>query len=113
MENLTTQIRKTYKIDLDFDDLTGTLDCLYGGDCEYVINFDFHYNIDDVRHDKGDYHTPESITYDLSCNAFGLEATRIKDDKNIEVSSDIRQIIDSLLEDEIRQYIDENELYKD
>tara|TARA_Y100000361_G_scaffold109934_1_gene99887 strand:- start:923 stop:1264 length:342 start_codon:yes stop_codon:yes gene_type:complete len=113
MENLATKIQKTYQLHLDFDDLTGTLDCLYDGDCKSVINFDFDYNIDDVYHDKGDYDTPESVSYDLSCNAYGLEATRIEDDKDIEVSSEIRQIIDSFLENDIRRYIDEHELYND
>lgn len=113
MENLATKIQKTYQLHLDFDDLTGNLDCLYDGDCQYVINFDFHFNIDHVYHDKGDYYTPESISYDLSCNAYGLEATRIEDDKDVEVSSEIRQIIDSFLENDIRHYIDENELYND
>ena len=113
MENLAKKIQKTYQLHLDFEDLTGTLDCLYDGDCKSVINFDFDYNIDDVYHDKGDYDTPESVSYDLSCNAYGLEATRIEDDKDIEVSSEIRQIIDSFLENDIRRYIDEHELYND
>ena len=113
MGNLATKIQKTYQLHLDFEDLTGTLDCLYDGDCKSVINFDFDYNIDDVYHDKGDYYTPESISYDLSCNAYGFEGISIEDDKSFEPSSFIKQVIDSFLEDDIRAYIDEHELYND
>ncbi len=113
MENLATKIQKTYQLHLDFDDLTGHLDCLYDGDCKSVIHFDFDYNIDDVYHDKGDYYTPESISYDLSCNAYGFEGISIEDDKTFQPSSQIREVVDLLLEDDIRDYIDENELYND
>ena len=39
MGNVATKIQKTYQLHLDFEDLTGTLDCLYDGDCKSVINF--------------------------------------------------------------------------
>ena len=113
MENLATQRKQSYQLHLDFDTLTGELDCNYDGDCESVITFDFDYNIDSVYHDKGDYYTPESISYDLSCNAYGFEGISIADDKTFYPSSQIREVVDLLLEDDIRDYIDEHELYND
>ena len=111
MENLATKIKKTYKLHLDFDDLTGHLDCLYDNHCHTVIDFEFDFEIENVSHDKGDYYTPECTTYDINSGAYGFVATRIRDDKDIEVSSQIREIINLFLEDDIRRYIDENELY--
>lgn len=113
MGNLATKNRESYRIDLDFDTLTGELECLINGDCHTIIDFDFDFEIQNVSHDKADYYTPECITYDCTYNASGFDGFRIGNDESCEVSPEYKQMIDMLLEDEIRDYIDENELYND
>ena len=113
MTTLATQNTEKYELDLDFDDLTGQLDCIIDGNCHTIIDFEFHFEVENVLHDEGDYSTPESTTYNLTYNAYGFDGFKTNNDKSCEVSSEYKQIIDLLLEDEIKNHIDENELYKD
>ena len=113
MENLATKIKKTYKLHLDFDDLTGHLDCLYNNHCHTVIDFEFDFEIENVSHDKGDYYTPECTTYDVITNVRDFEGYYFSDDSEYKVSIQDDIIISNYVEEQVKDYIQENELYND
>ena len=110
MKAFTTDL-PVYSFDLDFDDLTATCDYNIKG-VDIVINFTFDFNITNVVFSKEDYFVPDTWSYDFDHDIDIIEAYYFLDNKPFRVTEHNRQTIKDLIESDIKNHIDENELYK-
>lgn len=104
-------IPQNYSFDFDFDDLTATCSCDING-IDLIINFNFDFNIIDVEHSKGDYFTPDAWSYEFEYDVDDIDAYYFLDNNPFRVTEHHRQTIKDLIESDIKNHIDENELYK-
>ena len=101
-----------YSFDFDFNNLTASCNITNNG-VDIIINFNFDFDITNVQHSKGDYFTPDSWDYDFTHSIDIEDAYYFLDDKPYKVTEHNRQIINDLIESDIKLHIDSEELYKD
>ena len=111
MENFTTNT-PVYSFDLDFDNLTGSCDYNIKG-IDIVINFNFSFDITNVEYSKEDYFVPDTWSYDFEHDIDIVDAYYYIGDKPYKVTEHHRQTLIGLIESDIKNHIDENDLYKD
>tara|TARA_Y100000004_G_scaffold102655_1_gene115177 strand:- start:1623 stop:1967 length:345 start_codon:yes stop_codon:yes gene_type:complete len=113
MENLATKNLPIFSYELDFDNQIGS--CLYTTEngVKIIIDFIFDIEIKNLSHDKGDYYTPECTTYDVITNVRDFEGYYFSDDSEYKVSIQDDIIISNYVEEQVKDYIQENELYND
>lgn len=101
-----------YSFDFDFNDLQATCDYNIKG-IDIVISFTFDFEITNVIFSKEDYFVPDTWLYDFDYDIYIEDSYYFLDNKAYKVTEHHRQIIKNLIESDIKNYIDENELYKD